>query len=729
MTPRNDTLEVPHSKCALKMTTTTHKTFCRYCHAYCPMLAEVSDGKVLSVKPDTDNEMYGGYTCIKGRQLVEQMYQPQRMTSCKVKNSKGEFEDITSEKALDEIAERVSKIVEEHGPRAIATYNGTVAFQNSGQLVYSREWHNALKSPSYYTSVTIDQPAKVFVGSRMGYWTAGGHYFHDSDVAMIIGNNTIVSHYAPPGGVPSVSPSDQIRRAKKRGLKLIAVDPRVTELTRRSDIHLQIKPGEDATLLAGIIRVILEEELHDTEFCEQFTSGLEELQAYIEEYDLATVSARTDIPEDLILEAARTFAAGPRGVAITGTGPEMGAHPNLTQHLAASLNTICGRYYRAGDTHPNPGSLAPEAPRFAKVFEAPVAWGQGDRSRTNPDLGELGSPTGVREMPTSQLADEILMPGEGQIKALFVIAGNPLMAFPDQEKAFAAMQELDLLVCIDPYMSATAEMADYIFAPKLTLEREDVTLLADHWYEKPYSQYSKAVIETEHDVIEEWEFYWGLAKRMDLEVRIKNNIIPNDRKPTKFELLQAITKGSRADLNFLRDNPGGHIFEDMKVEIQPTPEGETGRLKLFPVGVAEEFKALKESVDTEKDYSHQLIGFRSKYVLNSFGRSLPAILAKSGTTNPAHIHPDDLAAMNIKDDSEVVIQSPHGSIPAIVKANDRIKPGVVAMHHCWGVAPGQQAPVREVGSNTNLLVSGEKELQQFTGMTHSSGIPINIHQI
>jgi anaerobic selenocysteine-containing dehydrogenase len=690
------------------------------------MLAEVSDGKVLSVKPDTDNEMYGGYTCIKGRQLVEQMYQPQRLTTCKVKNSDGEFVDITSEKAFDEIAERVSKLVEEYGPRSIATYNGTVAFQNSGQLVYSREWHNALKSPSYYTSVTIDQPAKVFVGSRMGYWTAGSHFFHDSDVAMIIGNNPLVSHYAPPGGVPSVSPSDQIRKAKKRGLKLIAIDPRETELTRRSDIHLQIKPGEDAALLAGMIRVILAEDLHDVSFCEQFTSGLDELRASVEEYDLATVSARTDIPEDLILEAARTFAAGPRGVAITGTGPEMSAHPNLTQHMVASLNTICGRYYRAGDTHPNPGSLAPEAPKLAQVFEAPTAWGRGDRSRTHPDLGELASPTGVREMPTSQLADEILMPGEGQIKALFVIAGNPIMAWPDQEKAFAAMQELDLLVCIDPYMSATAEMADYVLAPKLTLEREDVTLLADYWYEKPYSQYSKAVVETDHDVIEEWEFYWGLAKRMGLEVTIKNEVISNDKKPTKFELLQAITKGSRADLNFLRDNPGGHIFEDMQVEVQPAAEGETGRLKLFPVGVAEEFQALKETSESDKDYSHQLIGFRSKYVLNSFGRNLPAIVAKSGTTNPAHIHPDDLAAMNIADDSEVVIHSPHGSIPAIVKANDRIKPGVVAMHHCWGVAPGQQAPVREVGSNTNLLVNGDDELQQFTGMTRSSGIPINI---
>lgn len=693
------------------------------------MLAEVSEGKVLSVKPDTDNEMYGGYTCIKGRQLVEQMYQPQRMTSCKVKNSKGEFEDITSEKALDEIAERVSKIVEEHGPRAIATYNGTVAFQNSGQLVYSREWHNALKSPSYYTSVTIDQPAKVFVGSRMGYWTGGSHFFHDSDVAMIIGNNVINSHYAPPGGVPSVSPSDQIRKARKRGLKLIAIDPRETELTRRSDLHLQIKPGEDAVLLAGIIRVILTEVLHDTEFCEQFTTGLDELRASVEEFDLASVSNRTDIPEDLILEAARTFAAGPRGVAITGTGPEMSAHPNLTQHLVGSLNTICGRYYRAGDTHPNPGALAPEAPKVAQVFEAPLAWGRGDRSRTNPDLGELASPTGVREMPTSQLADEILMPGEGQIKVLFVIAGNPLMAFPDQEKAYAAMQELDLLVCIDPYMSATAEMADYVLAPKLTLEREDVTLLADYWYEKPYSQYSKAVVDTEQDVIEEWEFYWGLAKRMGLEVKIKNQIIPNDRKPSKFELLQAITKGSRADLSFLRDNPGGHIFEDMAVEVQPAPATATGRFKLFPVGVSEEFQALKESTEDEESFTHQLIGFRSKYVLNSFGRSLPAIVAKSGTTNPAHIHPDDLVTLNISDDSEVVISSRHGSIPAIVKANNQIKPGVIAMHHCWGVAPGQQAPVREVGSNTNLLVSGDEQLQKFTGMTRSSTIPINIRAV
>lgn len=704
-----------------------HQTFCRYCHAYCPMIASVGDdGKVVSVRPDVSNEMYGGYTCIKGRQLVEQMYQSERLTSHQKRQSNGDYVAISTEEALDEISVKVQQIIAEHGPRAIATYNGTVAFQNSAQLVYSREWHNALGSPSYYTSVTIDQPAKVFVGSRMGYWTGGSHSFHDSDVALIIGNNPLISHYASPGGVPSISPADQIRRAKKRGMKLIAVDPRQSELARRSDIHLQVKPGQDATLLAGMIRLILEEKLHDHKFCDRYTDGLDDLRREVEPYSLSIVAERTGVAKDLIADAARVFAAGPKGVAVTGTGPEMSAHPNLTQHLTASLNTICGRFYRAGDTLANPGALSSGSPRFEGVYEAPVAWGGATRCRVRPEYGELTSATGVSEMPTSQLADEILQPGVGQVRALFVIAGNPLMAWPDQDKALEAMQALDLLVCIDPYMSATAELASYVLAPKLTLEREDVTLLADPWYEKPYSQYSKAVVRTDHDVIEEWELYWGIAKRLGLEVNIKGQLIPNEPKPTKFELLRAITAGSQADLGFLRDNPGGHIFEDMSTVVQAPREDSSSRIKLYPDGVANEFNDLLGEGSDEADFSHVLIGFRSKYVLNSFGRNLPALKAKSGTTNHANMHPEDLQSLGLDEDTEIILSSKHGEIPAIVMENSRIKPGVIAMHHCWGPPPGQQAPVRETGSNLNALVNGDEDLQPFTAMARMSGIPVNI---
>jgi anaerobic selenocysteine-containing dehydrogenase len=708
----------------------TNKTFCRYCHAYCPMEVDVEDGTVTAVRPDTSNTMYGGYTCIKGRQLVEQMYQPQRLTSAQKRGPDG-FSSVDSEIALDEIAAQLQSIIAEYGPRAVATYNGTYAFQNSAQLAYSRAWHNALGSPSYYSSVTIDQPAKVFCGTRHGFWGAGGHYFKDSDVALIIGNNPMVSQYAPPGGVPSVSPFEKLREAKKRGLKLIAVDPRSTELSRRADLHLQIKPGEDSTLLAGMIRLILEEELHDKDFCEQHTQGLDLLREQVAPYTLDYVAARCELAADDIAAATRLFAAGPRGVAITGTGPEMSNNPNLTQHLVVSLNSLCGRYYREGETMPNPGVLSTPSARRAQALEVPLAWGEGARSRIKPELGELtvmGMMGPSNEMPTNLLADEILTPGEGKVRALIVVGGNPLLAWPNQEKTLRAMQELDLLICIDPYMSATTELAHYVFAPKLTLEREDVTLLADPWYELPYSQYSKAIVATDKDVVEEWEVYWGLAKRLGLDVSIYGTPISNTEKPSKFEVLSAITKGSRVPLEWLRDNPGGHTFPEHQVIVEPADPETAGRLQFFPDGLAEDFAEALNRPAMDTRYSHRLICARSKYVLNSSGLNLTALKNKMGTTNPAYMHPDDIAALGLEDNCLVEINSEFGKIPAVISAYDRIKPGAIAMHHSWGAAPGAEtdARVREVGANTNQLIDNLENMQRYTGMTQQSAIPVYI---
>jgi anaerobic selenocysteine-containing dehydrogenase len=712
------------------MTIKIHKTFCRYCHAYCPMDVEVDGNVVKAVKPDTDNTMYGGYTCIKGRQLVEQMYQPERLTSPQKRTAEG-FVDIGSEQAFSEIGAQLKGIIEQYGPRAVATYNGTYAFQNSGQLAFSRAWHDALGSPSYYTSVTIDQPAKVFVGTRHGYWGAGGHFYKDSDVTLILGNNPMVSQYAPPGGVPSVSPFEKLREGKKRGQKLIAVDPRSTELSRRADMHLQIQPGEDSTLLAAMIKLIIDEGLHDQDFCEQHTEGLAQLRAEVEPYTLDYAAERTHLPAAQIEEAARLFAAGPRGVAITGTGPEMSDNPNLTQHLVTSLNSLCGRFYREGDTLPNPGVLAPPSERKAQALQVPLAWGgDGDRSRINPELGELtalGMMGPSKEMPTNLLADEILTPGEGKIRALIVVGGNPLLAFPNQEKALQAMQELDLLICIDPYMSATAKLAHYIFAPKLTLEREDVTLLADPWYEQPYSQYSKAIVATDHDVIEEWELYWELAKRLNLDVCINGEHLVEGERPDKFVLLSAITKGSRVGIDWLRDRPGGHTFPEHTLTVGAA-DSSAGKLQFFPDGVAEEFSIALAQAPMEAKFSHKLICARSKYVLNSSGLNLSLLRKKMGTTNPAYMHPDDVAALGLEDDCLVEIHAAGGSIGAVISATDRIKPGVIAMHHSWGGIPGTEDDdrVREIGANTNRLIDNLANTQRYTGMTQQSAIPVYI---
>lgn len=713
-----------------QMNAITKKTYCRYCHAYCPMVVELQDGRATAVKPDRDNPLYGGYTCVKGRQLIEQMYQPERLRAAQKRSAAG-FEAIPSAQAIDEIAAEVRRIVDAYGPRAVATYNGTYAFQNSAQLAYSRAWHDALGSPSYYTSVTIDQPAKVFVGSRHGYWGAGGHFFCDADVALVIGNNPMVSQYAPPGGVPFVSPFEQLREAKKRGLRLICVDPRVTELGRRADLHLQIRPGEDAALLAGMLRLILAEGLHDQGFCERYTSGMAELREALASFTLERVAARTGVAAEQIAEAARLFAAGPRGSAITGTGPEMGGQANLVQHLVACLNTVCGRYYRAGERLPNPGMLAPPAPRSAEVLDVPLAWGNGARSRIDPAFGELtamGMMGPVREMPTNLLADEILTPGEGQVRALIVVGGNPLLAWPNQEKALAALRSLDLLVCIDPYMSATAKLAHYVIAPKMTLERDDVTLLADPWYEKPYSQYATAAVEAEGDVIEEWELYWALGEKLGLDVRIGETSFGGRAKPSKFDVLAAITRGSRVSLEWLRDHPGGHVFEDVDVIVQEGSSDSTARLRLFPEGLAEEFALLREPASEDPRFTHRLICARSKYVLNSSGLNLALLREKMGTTNPALMHPADVAELGLADDSEIEIHSDYGSIPAIVRGDAKIRRGVIAMHHSWGVAPDDPAVenVRAVGANTNRLIDNRQHLQRYTGMTRQSAIPVYI---
>ena len=713
--------------------TRTEKTFCRYCHAYCPMDVDVQDSDegaiVTAVRPDTSNSLYGGYTCIKGRQLVEQMYQKERLTACQKQISDG-FAAISSGQALDEVAAKLRDILAEHGPRAIATYNGTYAFQNSAQLAYSRAWHDAIGSPSYYTSVTIDQPAKVFVGTRHGYWGAGSHFFEDSDVSLILGNNPMVSQYAPPGGVPSVSPFEKLRDAKKRGHTLIAVDPRSTELARRADLHLQIQPGEDSTLLAAMIRLIIDEGLHDAAFCADHTEGLDALRAAVEPYTLDYAAERTQLPAEQIERAARLFAAGPRGVALTGTGPEMSEHPNLTQHLVASINSLCGRYYREGATVPNPGVLAPPSPRRAQALNVPLAWGKGARSRIDDDLGELvamGMMGQVREMPTNLLSDEILTPGEGQVRALIVVGGNPLMAFPNQEKTFEALKSLDLLVCIDAYMSGTAQVADYIFAPKLTLERDDVTLLADPWYEEPYSQYAHAVVQTDHDVLEEWEVYWGLAQRMGLEVSINGVDLSGPEQPSKFDLLRAITQHSRVPLEWLRDNPGGHSFPEHKVAVEG-PDDMAGKLQFFPEGVAEDFEAALAHATAPEQYNLRLISSRSKYVLNSSGRNLSLLREKQGDTNPVMMHPEDMAALGLREDSLVRVHSSYGAVTGVLRAYDRIKPGVITMHHSWGPLPGPEADsqVREHGANTNRLIDNRANTQRYTGMTRQSAIPVYV---
>lgn len=711
----------------------THKSYCRFCHAYCAMDVDVKDGEVVAVRGDATDPIYGGYTCIKGRQLPEALQHPNRLRNPLKRNARGDFEEISLEQALDEIAQKVGDIISAGGPNAIASYCGTAAFQDSAAIAMAKAWHASIGSLSYYSSITIDQPGKSVAPLRVGSWPGGLHGFQGSDVALIIGNNPVVSQYAPFGSVPAFNPSRIMNDEVKRGLKMIVVDPRRTEIAQKAHLHLQVRPGEDPTFLAGIIHIILAEDLHDAEFCTAHVTDLEGFRAAVADFTPDYVAHRCGIAKDDLIEAARVFGRAGRGVASAGTGPDMAPRGMLTEHLIYALNLMCGRVNKEGERVPNGGILGPPITRRAATRPPMMHLIEGaPKSRIRGLTQFLG------EMPTATLADEMLLEGEGQVRGLINLGGNPVVAWPDQEKVVRALKGLDLLVSTDIRLAATSKLAHYVLPGKMSFERDDITLLNDIWYEQPYAHYAPKIVEAPGEMIEDWEIYWHIASRLGHEVSFNGGVMPIDAKPTKQEMLELQLKGSRVPLADIVGTPGGQVFEDAKVYVQP-PKGDEApppMLELAGSGAADELAEVRaEPLDgegrpkAEDGFSHLLISRRLKHVYNSAGHDLKA-LAKKGTTNPAFINPDDLAALGIESGELVEVQGRHGTLIGVAEAAKDVRPGVISMAHAFGTLPDSGTQngddVRAHGASTNRLLSADEEYCPISGIPRQSAIPVNV---
>ena len=703
---------------------TTHQTFCRVCHASCPLEVDVQMGRLTAVRGIPDDPLFGGYTCIKGRQLPDQIAHPSRLLSPLRRRPDGTFEEVGSTAALDDIAARLADIVERHGPNAVASYTGTGGYQNSLAVPAARAFHHGLGSSSFYTSVTIDQPAKGTAPFRTGIWEAGYHNFSDADVLLAVGYNPMVSSFGPTGGLQGTNPIVVLREAKKRGLKLIVVDPRRTELAQQADVHLAVKPGEDPTLLAGITRIILEEGLFDHEFCEQWVGDLDALIDSVRPFDLDYVARRCDVPADDVVTAARMFAAGTRGTAGCGTGPNMAPHSSLAEHFVIVLNTICGRVNRAGDHIENGNFLYPDMPKRAQVIAA--------RNPTPGPASRFRNLRGMRgEMPTTTLAEEILAPGDGQVRALIVSGGNPVVAWPDQELTMRAMRDLDLLVVVDHRMSATAEFAHYVIAPTLSLERADVPHLMDRWFRAPYTNYTEAVLPRPGDVLNEWEVFWEISRRLGTPLSFPGGAAPTDHHPTDDEILDLAYAGSRMPMNEIRRHRRT-VHPDRAMVVSPADPECTARFTLAPDDIVAELNEVHDEPDAAAavsgewtDYPFRLVSRRLKHVLNSLGTELPGLAAK-GTTNHAHMNPDDLRDLGIAPGDLIEITSPRASLHAVVAEAPDVRRGVISMAHSWGGSSLTDEKVRDVGSPTNRLVSVDQGYDRVTGMVVQSAIPVRV---
>ena len=710
------------------------KTYCRNCIAACGMEVTVDNNHIVAHEGDAEHPISQGYKCIKGAMAVEFSDSPRRLLMSKKRQGDGSFVDIDANVATSEIAQKLSQIVAEHGPRSIALYLGTAGNFNTLGVLLAKAWLHAVQSPNLYSSMTVDQSAKWVTACRMGIFASGKPLMEDLDVSIIAGANPVVSHLGHPYvPVTHSKPSSHIRNAQKRGAKFIVVDPRKSETARLADLHLQIIPGEDATLFAGIVNLILQNGWEDKEFCTQHVAHIDKLRQSVSGYTLDHVASTCGLPAYQIEEVTRLFAQAKRKLAGSVTATSMNGDCNLTEHLIETLNAICGAYRRAGDVVRNPGVLAPH-PTIAATMPMMRTWEMEPKLRTQ-NVGLL-----FGEYPSALLPDEILSAGEDRVRALIVYGGNPVMAFPDPNKTLKAFENLELMVCVDPRMSETSKVADYVIAPTVAFERHDLTAYGDLTMARPFLQYSAPVLKKPDTVIDDWEFYWQISREMSLQLVMKPGLmitgvpygavpggidIDMENKPRPEQLMADYLSQSAVSLEQLQAAPGGILLEGGEEKVLAGEIVPGARLDVAPDDVVAELLNLRRRLTGNNRFTYRLTVRRTYEVMNSTYMD-SSITAKRYPFNFLFMNDEDMAEEGISDGDRVRIESINGNIVGIAKHDPGLRRKVVSMGHMWGNVNGGDPKVVG-GSHTARLVSGDpNSFSPINFMPRQTAIPVNV---
>jgi anaerobic selenocysteine-containing dehydrogenase len=723
--------------------TQTAHSFCRACVNSCPTLVDVADGRLTRVKGDPDNAVFQGYACIKGMSQAALHNHPDRLLHSLKRQPDGSYVRIDVNDAMDEVASRLQRVLTEYGPRAIAGYVGT-----SSTNVLSDPFMGSLLaafgSRMKFSPNTLDKPGKALALAMHGKWGAPLQGYHAPDVALLFGANPLKTYY----GAASGNPTLWLRTQMERGMQLLVVDPRRSNVAKLATMHVQPRPGTDPAIMASLIHVILQENLTDSAFVDHHAGGVEQLTAAVAPFTPERVAELAGVNADELRELAQRFATAGRGYAVCGVGPGFSTSSTLVEYLVLVIETLCGHWMREGEAVERAPTLLSAGPYRGQAHDPVPAYG----------FGELMRGSGLREtvagLSTGALADEMLLDGPDRIRVLLSIGGNPMLAWPDQAKVHAALTSLDLLVQFDPWMSATAREADFVIAPTMFYEAPCVTLKTDFIINMP-TYYGPAVAHSQHtaavvspppgsEVIPEWRFLWGVAQRLGLQLRIKPQslrpragaadgvVVDMSEPPSEDELIEALVEGGRITLAEVKAHPSGATILNPAPVVQPAEPGWAGRFDLANPDMlrdlAEELQVPDPSSDAEAAaYPFRLISIREQNMNNSTVNVAP--LSRNRNHNPAFLHPDDLCKLGLAAGDTVRISSPTGSIPAIVAEDPSLREGVVAMSFGFGGAPGSDANFRGIGSPPSRLLDGHRYADPYVGMPRLGNVPVHIEPL
>jgi anaerobic selenocysteine-containing dehydrogenase len=735
--------------------TTTHYHTCSLCEATCGLSITVEDGRAVSVRGDKKNPFSRGYLCPKGAALGTLHHDPERLRRPLVRKN-GELVEVSWEEAFRVVEKGLIPIIEKHGRDAVGVYLGNPCAHTMAGALSMRPFFKALGSKNIFSASTVDQmPKHVSSGLMFGHPLIIPVPDIDRTMFMLIlGADPVTSN-----GSLATAPDwpGRLRALKKRGGRLVVVDPRTSPTALLADTHLAVRPGGDGYLLMALVNVLFAEGLVKPGRLDDFTNGIEKVKELCRPFSPSAVAEKTGLDPDQMTTLARDLAGAESAVVYGRMGTSTVSFGALTNWLVDVINILTGNLDRPG------GAMFPTPAHMPqKKKPGGRGWALGRWQSRVKGLNEV-----MGELPVSTLADEMETKGEGRIRALLTIASNPVIALPNARRMDRALAGLDFMVSIDFYLTASTRLADVILPPTGPLSTAQYHMIFYNLSVRNMAQYSPPVFAMPDDEMDKWGIIYKLAlifsgqgagadigpmddfiiQSMVAEATKKENSPLHGR---DLEMLDALSKyrgpdrmldfllrtGAYGDgfglapeglnLDKLKDLPHGLDLGPLKEMLPGHLKTPSGRIELAPEPLVKDVDRLRKTL-ADKPAELVLVGRRHLRTNNSWMSNIPELV--SGPPRcMLHINAADAQNLNLKDGDTAKIESRVGSVTAPVKVTDNIRQGVVSLPHGWGhdlEGVGMSIARKHGGINSNILTD-EAEFDPLSNTSVLNGIPVTV---
>jgi anaerobic selenocysteine-containing dehydrogenase len=715
----------------------THYAACNLCEAICGLEIKLQDGRIASIRGDAADPFSHGHVCPKAVALKDIHEDPDRLKQ-PMRHTASGWETLSWEQAYDFAAERLASLRQAHGANSVAVYQGNPSVHNYGNLTHAQHFLGLLKTRNRYSATSVDQLPHQLVA----YWMFGHQLLlpiPDIDHTrhfFVIGANPMASN----GSLMTVPDfRGRLKALKARGGRMIVIDPRRTETAAVADEHHFIRPGSDVALLLAMLNTLLEAGEPKLGHLREAVTGLEQVAGAIDAFTPEAAATVTGIPADTIRRLAHEFSASEAAVAYGRIGVSTQAYGSLCQWAINLLNLVSGNLDRRG------GAMFPlPAVDLLAGQTQPGHYGIW-KSRVR------GLPEFAGELPVAALAEEIRTPGEGQVRGLITIAGNPVLSTPNGRMLEQALQQLDFMVSVDFYLNETTRHAHLILPPTCGVEHDHYDLIFHHLAVRNTARYSAPLFARSGEQRHDWEIYNGLAsayrhargERPSLlgqlkavPKRVRENLRPDQivdiglrlgpygawkRKPEGLSLRKLKRHPHGVDLGPLQPCLPARLFTTDKRIRCDVPE---------LLADLDRARALLAQGATDVGDSLRLIGRRHIRSNNSWLHNSER-LVKGKDRCQLLIHPEDAAARGLADGATARVRSRVGEVEVSVLTTQDLMRGVVSLPHGWGhVGEGLQLRIASAHAGVSLNdLTDEAFLDQPSGNSALSGIPVSVRPI